>query len=117
MNATVRLLTASASAKSPLFFVTTPTDRAAATAEGSTIWQFNMKSWDAQIDELVVGGHYSDALALLDIIDVVALPDKVQHHRMSILLLLNLCIGAKIDTDTRAERRFAISRLPIRYGD
>ncbi|KAJ6468361.1 hypothetical protein C8R45DRAFT_1018454 [Mycena sanguinolenta] len=75
-NATVRLLTPSASAKSPLFFVTTPTDRAAATAEGSTIWQFKMKPWDTQIDELVAAGQYSDALALLDTIDVVALPDK-----------------------------------------
>ncbi|KAJ7760728.1 hypothetical protein DFH07DRAFT_430267 [Mycena maculata] len=78
-NATVRLLTPSASAKSPLFFVTTPTDRTAATAEGSTIWQFRMKLWGAQIDELVVAGQYSDALALLDTIDVSALPDKEQR--------------------------------------
>ncbi|KAF7330251.1 Rab guanyl-nucleotide exchange factor [Mycena venus] len=78
-NATVRLLTPSAPSKSPLFFVTTPTDRTAAAAEGSTIWQFKMKSWDAQIDELVVAGHYSDALALLDTIDVDALPDKEQR--------------------------------------
>ncbi|KAJ7911467.1 hypothetical protein B0H13DRAFT_2660518 [Mycena leptocephala] len=78
-NAAVRLLTPSASAKSPLFFVTTPTDKAAAAAEGSTIWQFKMKSWDAQIDELVVAGQYSDALALLDTIDTIALPDKEQR--------------------------------------
>ncbi|KAJ7510485.1 hypothetical protein B0H11DRAFT_1190833 [Mycena galericulata] len=78
-NATVRLLTPSAAAKSPLFFVTTPTDRAAATAEGSTIWQFRMKSWEAQIDELVVAGQYPDALALLDSIDASALPDKEQR--------------------------------------
>jgi hypothetical protein len=76
-NATVRLLTPSASSKSPLFLVTTPTDKAAATAEGSTIWQFKMKSWDAQIDELVVAGQYSDALALLDTIDPSTLGDKV----------------------------------------
>ncbi|KAJ6608678.1 hypothetical protein B0H10DRAFT_516741 [Mycena sp. CBHHK59/15] len=78
-NATVRLLTPSASAKSPLFLVTTPTDRTAAAAEGSTIWQFRMKSWDAQIDELVVAGKYPDALALLDTIDVSAIPDKEQR--------------------------------------
>jgi hypothetical protein len=60
--------------------VTTPTDKAAAAAEGSTIWQFKMKSWDAQIDELVVAGQYSDALALLDTIDTIALPDKVFDH-------------------------------------
>ncbi|KAJ6570100.1 hypothetical protein DFH09DRAFT_1465283 [Mycena vulgaris] len=79
INATVRLLTPSPSAKSPLFLVTTPTDRAAAAAEGSTIWQFRMKSWDAQIDELVVAGQYSDALALLDTIDPGALRDKEQR--------------------------------------
>ncbi|KAJ6577458.1 hypothetical protein B0H19DRAFT_1120042 [Mycena capillaripes] len=79
MNATVRLMTPSASGKSPLFFVTTPTDRAAAAAEGSTIWQFKMKSWDAQIDELVVAGQYADALTLLDTIDTIALPDKEQR--------------------------------------
>ncbi|KAJ7841376.1 vacuolar sorting protein 39 domain 1-domain-containing protein [Mycena olivaceomarginata] len=65
--------------RSSISLLPTQTLSAAATAEGSTIWQFNMKSWDAQIDELVVGGHYSDALALLDIIDVVALPDKEQR--------------------------------------
>ncbi|KAJ7116484.1 hypothetical protein C8R44DRAFT_209802 [Mycena epipterygia] len=79
INATVRLLTPTASAKSPLFLVTTPTDRAAAAAEGSTIWQFKMKSWDAQIDELVVAGQYSEALALLDTIDISALADKEQR--------------------------------------
>ncbi|KAJ7086162.1 hypothetical protein B0H15DRAFT_987519 [Mycena belliarum] len=79
INATVRLLTPSASAKSPLFLVTTPTDRAAATAEGSTIWQFKMKSWEAQIDELVAAGQYFDALALLDTIDISVLRDKEQR--------------------------------------
>ncbi|KAJ7880982.1 hypothetical protein B0H14DRAFT_3763074 [Mycena olivaceomarginata] len=106
INATVRLLTASASAKSPLFFVTTPTDRAAATAEGSTIWQFNMKSWDAQIDELVVGGHYSDALALLDIIDVVALPDKEQ--RSTRIRGLNAAIDTLIALDVNPAKVVAL---------
>ncbi|KAJ7039656.1 hypothetical protein C8F04DRAFT_1086112 [Mycena alexandri] len=78
-NATVRLMTASAGAKSPLFLVTIPTDRATAAAEGSTIWQFKMKSWDAQIDELVAAGQYADALTLLDTIDVIALADKEQR--------------------------------------
>ncbi|KAJ7220172.1 hypothetical protein GGX14DRAFT_585899 [Mycena pura] len=78
-NATVRLLTPSASAKSPLFLVTTPTDKAAAAAEGSTIWHFKMKSWGAQIDELVVAGEYADALAVLDILDAAALSDKEQR--------------------------------------
>ncbi|KAJ7284535.1 hypothetical protein C8J57DRAFT_1669706 [Mycena rebaudengoi] len=78
-NSTVRLLTPSPSAKSPLFLVTTPTDKAVATAEGSTIWEFRMKPWAAQIDELVVAGQYSDALTLLDTIDVSALADKEQR--------------------------------------
>ncbi|KAJ7123344.1 vacuolar sorting protein 39 domain 2-domain-containing protein [Mycena filopes] len=79
MNAIVRLMTASSAGKSPLFLVTTPTDRAAATTEGSTIWQFKMKSWDTQIDELVAAGQYADALTLLDTIDLIALADKEQR--------------------------------------
>ena len=57
--------------------MTTPTDRTAAAAEGSFIWQFSMKPWSEQIDELVLAGKYSDALALLDTIDEALLPDKV----------------------------------------
>ncbi|KAJ7180691.1 vacuolar sorting protein 39 domain 2-domain-containing protein [Mycena filopes] len=79
MNASVRLMTASSAGKSTLFLVTTPTDRAAATTEGSTIWQLKMKSWDTQIDELVKAGQYADALTLLDTIDLIALADKEQR--------------------------------------
>ncbi|GLB44890.1 putative rab guanyl-nucleotide exchange factor [Lyophyllum shimeji] len=75
-NATVRLLTPSPSEKPPLFLVTTPTDRTAATTEGSTVWQVSMRPWAEQIDELVRDGQYADALALLDIIDKAVLPDK-----------------------------------------
>ncbi|KAF8071649.1 hypothetical protein FPV67DRAFT_1746459, partial [Lyophyllum atratum] len=75
-NATVRLLTPSPSGKSPLFLVTTPTDRTAATTEGSTIWRVNMRPWAEQIDELVREGRYADALALLDTIDEAVLPYK-----------------------------------------
>lgn len=74
---TVRLLTPSTAVKSSLFLVTTPTDRAAATLVGSTIWQFRMKSWSEQIDELVEAGSYAEALALLETIDSVVLADKV----------------------------------------
>jgi len=77
-NATIRLMTSSPSAKSPLFLVTTPTDKASATAEGSTIWQFDMKPWAEQIDELVQVGQYADALVLLDTIEEAVLPDKVE---------------------------------------
>ena len=36
-----------------------------------------MKSWEEQIDELVVAGSYLGALSLLDILDVAVVPDKV----------------------------------------
>ncbi|KZT73130.1 hypothetical protein DAEQUDRAFT_722252 [Daedalea quercina L-15889] len=78
---TVRLLT-SLAAKSSLFIITTPTDRATANAQGSSIWQFRMKPWSEQIDELVQAGSYADALALLDILDVAALPDKEQRWKV-----------------------------------
>jgi Vam6/Vps39-like protein vacuolar protein sorting-associated protein 39 len=76
-NAAVRLMTPSPSAKS-LFLVTTPTDKVAAANEGRTIWQFDMKPWAEQIDELVQAGQYADALALLDTLDEAVLPDKVE---------------------------------------
>lgn len=75
-NYTLRLLTPSPSAKSPLFLVSTPTDRSTAASEGSTIWCIRMKPWGEQADELLDAGKYAEALALLDIIDVALLPDK-----------------------------------------
>lgn len=77
---TIRLLTSSPAAKAPLFLVVTPNDRTTAAAEGSSIWQFRMKSWGDQIDELVQRGLYSDALSLLGTLDTVLLPDKVRFH-------------------------------------
>lgn len=77
VNHILRLLTPSPSAKSPLFLVSTPSDRATATAEGSSIWRFRMKSWGVQVDELVDAGMYAEALALLNSIDSAVLPDKV----------------------------------------
>ncbi|THV01026.1 hypothetical protein K435DRAFT_718392 [Dendrothele bispora CBS 962.96] len=79
VNASVRLMTTSLSAKSQLFLVTTPTDRNAATAEGSSIWQFTMKPWTDQLDELIIARQYVDALKLLDLIDQAYLPDKEQR--------------------------------------
>ncbi|TCD70216.1 Vacuolar morphoproteinsis protein 6 [Steccherinum ochraceum] len=78
----VRLITASPAAKSPLFLITTPTDRAAATAEGSTIWRITMKSWGEQVDELVESEAYSEAIALLETIDTAILPDKEERTRL-----------------------------------
>lgn len=83
----MRLLTPSPSAKAPLYLVTTPTDRNAATSEGSTVWQFDMKPWSEQIDELVEAGQYLDALSLLDAIEQSVLPDKVNFHIHSLRFL------------------------------
>ena len=93
INYTLRLLTPSPSAKSPLFLVSTPTDRATAASEGSSIWCFRMKPWGEQVDELIDAGNYAGALALLDIIDVALLPDKVHtrqtaHDRLLMLASL-----------------------------
>lgn len=80
-NYTLRLLTPSPSAKSPLFLLSTPTDRATAASEGSSIWCFRMKSWGEQVDELIGAGKYAEALALLYTIDAALLPDKVCSHQ------------------------------------
>jgi hypothetical protein len=92
-NYTLRLLTPSPSAKSPLFMISTPTDRTTAASEGSTIWCIRMKPWGEQADELIDAGKYAEALALLDIIDVALLPDKVHTHQSapeSLLMLVSL---------------------------
>jgi Vam6/Vps39-like protein vacuolar protein sorting-associated protein 39 len=92
-NYTLRLLTPSPSAKSPLFVISTPTDRTTAASEGSTIWCIRMKPWGEQADELIDAGKYAEALALLDIIDVALLPDKVHTHQSaheSLLMLASL---------------------------
>jgi len=78
-NAYIRLLTPSPSSNSPLFAMTTPVDKTAAVAEGSSIWRFDMKSWPEQIDELVLAGKYSDALAYLNTLDDEQLVDKVRE--------------------------------------
>lgn len=82
VNASIRLLTPSPSAKSPLFLLTTPTDRTLAATEGSSIWQFRMKPWGEQVDELVRDGLYSGALALLETIDQAVLSDKVRPTKV-----------------------------------
>jgi hypothetical protein len=92
-NYTLRLLTPSPFAKSPVFLVSTPTDRTTAASEGSTIWCIRMKPWGEQVDELIDAGKYAEALALLDIIDVALLPDKVHTHERahgSLLILASL---------------------------
>ncbi|KAF8183418.1 hypothetical protein BJ912DRAFT_1144866 [Pholiota molesta] len=79
-NALIRLMTPSNTNKSPLYVVTTPVDKTTAASEGSSIWRFTMKPWSDQLDELVLAGQYSDALALLDTLDEAAIPDKDQRR-------------------------------------
>jgi len=73
--------------------VSTPTDRTTAASEGSTIWCIRIKPWGEQADELIDAGKYAEALALLDVIDVALLPDKVHTHQSacdSLLMLASL---------------------------
>ncbi|KAI0073891.1 hypothetical protein K474DRAFT_1626886 [Panus rudis PR-1116 ss-1] len=81
-NQTVRLLTSSSGAKSPLYLVTTPVDRPLATAEGSTIVEFVMKPWGQQLDELVEVESYAEALSLLETLDQAILPDKDKRYHL-----------------------------------
>ena len=76
-NALLRLMTPTSNNKSPLYLISTPTDKATVANEGSSIWSFTLKPWSDQLDELVLAGQYLDALALLDTLDDAALPDKV----------------------------------------
>ena len=78
-NAHIRLMTATAGAKSPLYVMTTPMDKTSAANEGSSLWKFDIKPWTEQIDELVLKKMYSDALALLDVLDDEQVADKVDR--------------------------------------
>ncbi|KAF5327421.1 hypothetical protein D9619_004692 [Psilocybe cf. subviscida] len=79
-NASLRLLTASSAAKSPLYLLSTPTDKTAAASDGTSLWCFSMHPWSAQIDELVLAGKYADALVLLGTLDDAQVPDKDQRR-------------------------------------
>ncbi|KAM5530078.1 hypothetical protein V8D89_016261 [Ganoderma adspersum] len=78
---TIRLLSPSPSAKSPLFVISTPIDRTAAVNNGSAIWCFRMKPWTQQIDELVDAGAYAHALSLLESLDSALITDKEGRHK------------------------------------
>ncbi|KAG6840674.1 hypothetical protein C0991_005179 [Blastosporella zonata] len=119
-NSTIRLLTPSTSDKAPLYLVTTPTDRTAATAEGNTIWQFKMKSWVEQLDELVNGGQYADALALLNTLDEAVLPDKeTRRTRIRALNAVADYREAKFDVaiDTFIELDFNPAKVVALYPE
>ncbi|KAF9560733.1 hypothetical protein CPC08DRAFT_636245 [Agrocybe pediades] len=101
-NASIRVMTPSSSAQphsqSPIYLLSIPLDKAAAAAEGSTVWQLDMKPWPEQIDELVLAGKYADALALLDILDPKQLPDKEQRRiRIRALNAVSLFRASKFD--------------------
>ncbi|KAG7444850.1 uncharacterized protein BT62DRAFT_970791 [Guyanagaster necrorhizus] len=119
-NASVRLLTASPASKSPLYLVTTPTDRTAAAAEGSAIWQFCMKPWSEQIDELILNCQYDDALTLVDTIDVKILPDKdARKTRIRALHAVSLFRTSKFDAavDTFTELNINPAKVVALYPD
>ncbi|TDL20794.1 hypothetical protein BD410DRAFT_750406 [Rickenella mellea] len=80
VNYTLRLLTPSPAAKSPLFAVSSPIERNAFASEGSTVWLVKMRTWSEQVDELVEAEKYEDALSLLDIIDQATLSDKAERQ-------------------------------------
>ncbi|KAL5525933.1 hypothetical protein ACEPAG_7271 [Sanghuangporus baumii] len=75
----LRLLAPSPSAKAPVYAVSTPVDRTAASTEGSAIWVFRMKAWGEQIDDLVEEERYTEALALLETIEEATLFDKTSR--------------------------------------
>lgn len=62
-------LTSSPGSKPPFFLISTPTDRALLEKKGSSIWKFEMKSWNLQIEELVSKGEWTEALRLIEGID------------------------------------------------
>lgn len=106
-NYVVRFLTASSAAKAPMFCVSSPSDRATATADGQTIWMLKMHSWGEQLDELVENETYEDALALLETVDKTALQDKVRDllylsHDYFVVLIKSK--GCEAIQDSRFER-------------
>jgi Vam6/Vps39-like protein vacuolar protein sorting-associated protein 39 len=73
----LRLLSPGPFGNSPLFLLSSPNDRTTLSVEGSALWLFDLKGWDAQIDELVAECKYSEALELLDSLEDGSVPNKV----------------------------------------
>ena len=73
----LRLLSPGPFGNPPLFLLSAPNDRATLAAEGSALWLFDLKAWNAQVDELVSEGKYQEALELLDTLDEDKISDKV----------------------------------------
>jgi hypothetical protein len=74
----LRLLTPSPLSKAPFYVLSAPNDRTTLATEGTTLWMFCMQPWANQIDELVNGCKYVEALELLESLNDSDLPDKVR---------------------------------------
>jgi Vam6/Vps39-like protein vacuolar protein sorting-associated protein 39 len=74
----LRLLTPSPLSKAPFYVLSAPNDRTTLATEGTTLWMFCMQPWENQIDELVNGCKYVEALELLESLNDSDLPDKVR---------------------------------------
>ncbi|KAL7417275.1 hypothetical protein BDY24DRAFT_412023 [Mrakia frigida] len=84
---TIHHLTPSAASSSmlkpPLYFVTTPTERAAFASEGgSRVWCLRMKEVGEVVEELMVKGEYEEGLAVLKGVDERVLGDKVTRQTL-----------------------------------
>jgi hypothetical protein len=70
----LRLLTIS---PSTVYAVSSSLDKTQLAKEGTSIWALPMKNWLTQVDELIGGGMYQEAVVLMATLDVGALPEKV----------------------------------------
>lgn len=73
-----------------------------------------MKPWTDQIDELVAARSYTDAQALLDVIDQALLPDKVANMLLSVRSRL---IDYLFPGETSSADSFVARRFPFPFGE
>ncbi|KAK0531875.1 Vacuolar morphogenesis protein 6 [Tilletia horrida] len=114
---TVQLLTPITSMKPPLYLVVSPSDRErGATALdklGATVYRLDMQSWAAQIDELVERQYFGEALALLDSVDEVILPEKLKL-RAHVQSLHGLSLYANAEYDKAIETFIELDTNPAK---
>ncbi|KIY68727.1 hypothetical protein CYLTODRAFT_436489 [Cylindrobasidium torrendii FP15055 ss-10] len=113
LNATIRVLTPTPAAKSPLYLITTPTDRATTTAEGSTIWRFDIKPWSDQIDELVASENYGEALSLLGTISPPLSDHDARNSRVKALNAVAHFKNAKYDAAIDALKELEVNPAKV----
>lgn len=68
--------------KGHVYVAAVPSDSSAAERVGATIFRLDLASWADQADALVRSGEYTEALALLDSLDPVRLPDRDERRRL-----------------------------------